>query len=119
MFYVEEKKMMNSLAKENKTNHIFHRMFTDHNAKECAGGGGKLPKREGEGKKLKPSALTFAKEREHCSDRLEIAAAPASVHTTRPATILASLCLPWRLQLHPEAPRKRQLGHSDSWKERG
>lgn len=73
MFYVEEERMMNSLAKENKTNQIFHRMFTDHNAKECAGGGGggELPKREGEGKKLKPSVLTVAKEREHCSDRLE------------------------------------------------
>jgi hypothetical protein len=43
MFYVEEERMMNSLAKENKTNQIFHRMFTDHNAKECAGGGGETP----------------------------------------------------------------------------
>lgn len=74
MFYVDEEKMMNSLAKENKANQIFHRMFTDHNAKECAGGGWggrELPKREGEGKKLKPSVLTFAKELEPCSDRLE------------------------------------------------
>lgn len=71
MLCVKEEKMMNSLAKENKTNQIFHRMFTDPIAKECAGGRG-LPKREGEGKKLKPSVLTFAKkQREHRWDGLE------------------------------------------------
>lgn len=39
--------------------------------KNVQGVGGKLPKREGEGKKLKPSVLTVAKEQEHCSDQLE------------------------------------------------
>lgn len=54
---------MSSLAKEPKTNQIFHRMFADKKAEEC-GRGINLPKEEGKGKKLKPSVLTFAKEGE-------------------------------------------------------
>lgn len=46
---MKEEKMMNSLAKENKTNQIFHRMFTDQNAKECEGAGG-TPQEGGKGK---------------------------------------------------------------------
>lgn len=58
----KRKKKMSSLAKEPKTNQIFHRMFADKKAEECRGGG-KLPQEEGGGK-LKPSALTFAQQGE-------------------------------------------------------
>lgn len=55
---------MSSLAKEPKTNQIFHRMFADQKAEECRRGIN-LSKEEGRGKKkLKPSVLTFAKEGE-------------------------------------------------------
>lgn len=43
---------MSSLAKEPKTNQIFHRMFADKKAEEC-GRGINLPKEEGKGKKIK------------------------------------------------------------------
>lgn len=54
---------MSSLAKEPKTNQIFHRMFTDKKAEECRRGIN-LPKEEGRRKKLKPSVQTLAKEGE-------------------------------------------------------
>lgn len=39
---------MNSLAKEPKTNQIFHRIFADKKVEECGGGGDKnSPKRKG------------------------------------------------------------------------
>lgn len=44
---------MNSLAKEPKTNQIFHRIFADKKVEECGGGGIKTPQRGREGKKIK------------------------------------------------------------------
>lgn len=71
MFYVGgKKKKMSSLAEEPKTRQIFHRIFADKKAEECRGENS--PKRREEGKKLKPSVLTSAKEGEweHCSNCL-------------------------------------------------
>lgn len=76
---------MNSLAKENKTNQIFHRMFTDPISKECAGGRG-LPKREGGGK-IKAISANICQEAarellELFRNQVEMTAVSGSTHPT-------------------------------------
>lgn len=118
---------MSSLAKEPKTNQIFHRMFADKEAEECGGcgEGGRNPQRGREWEKIKAISSDICQGRRVTTlfklpiNQVKGTIGSDSVHTPKqhPTAKATTLVLPLKIAAAPQRPWKQQRECSDSCKE--